>query len=477
MKSAVIYIIDDDPHFSRHCSGLLGEREIASKAFESLDSAMSGSGPQVPPAAIILDWQLGTLDSLDELTRVQARFPTAPVILTTAAPTTSLVVRAIKAGIFDFLVKPLLDEARLYATVSKAISHGRLLARVDALNGGHQSRTLLGESAAMQSVHDTLRMASPTDATLLILGESGTGKEVAAREAHALSGRTGEMVCVNMAALPREMVESTLFGSERGAFTGADKQRTGLCEQAADGTLFFDEIGELPLDLQAKLLRFLQERSFRRVGGTEEVRVDTRIIAATNRDLFEEVNEGRFRPNLFYRLNTIPIEMPPLRDRPDDIPPLAMSFLREFAARYGRQFKSFSTDALAALSSNRWPGNVRELRQAIERVVVLHDAPEVSVEMLPRVMATTPVASSSDRVPAAPLTASKSTVEQPSAGAKESQTSEFQISSVIGEEIIPLADLEMKMIQLAMAKANGSAREAARMLGISLATLYRRIKP
>jgi two-component system response regulator HydG len=369
------------------------------------------------------------------------------VILITATPDVHLVVRAIKAGVFDFVAKPDLDEARLYAAVSKAVAHGRLLARVAATEAAEAGSILAGTSAAMRAVMETLRMAAPTDATLLILGESGTGKELAARAAHRLSGREGELVSVNMAALPRELVESTLFGHERGAFTGADRRREGLCEQAVDGTLFFDEIGEMPLDLQAKLLRFIQERTFRRVGGTEEVRVDVRIVAATNRDLMEEVRDGRFREDLFYRLNTIPIEMPALRTRASDIAPLAMVFLREFALRYSRDFRTISAEAIARLTAHDWPGNVRELRQVIERAVVLHDAPEVTEAILPALLRSARVAE--------PL----------------------EVSAADDEPIVPLEEMERRAIARAMMKAKGSARDAAAMLGISLATLYRRLKP
>ncbi len=445
----VIYIIDDDPHFCAICAGQLRERDIKSHSFTTLTDALASPGPA--PSAIILDWQLGMIDSLTELPRIKSRFQFAPIILTTAAPAVTLVVRAIKAGAFDFLPKPLLDEARLYATVPKAVVHGRLLARAERIAGRYETTELQGQSEAVLAVLDTIRMAAPTDATLLILGESGTGKELAARAAHDWSRRKGELVCVNMAALPRELVESTLFGHERGSFTGAEKQRKGLCEQAADGTLFFDEIGEMPIDLQAKLLRFLQERTFRRVGGSEEVRSDARIIAATNRDLLEDVRDGRFREDLFYRLSTIPIELPPLRQRGHDIIVLAFAFLREFAQKYGREFESISPEASTQLGAYGWPGNVRELRQVIERVVVLNDARELEVTMLPETMRQR-----------TPMTAAP--------------TARADTVTVLGEAIVTLEEMETRMIQRAMEQTNGSARDAAKILGISLATLYRRIK-
>lgn len=235
---APVFIIDDDPHFCALCAGQLSERDIHAVSFPSLLDAFEASVGL--PSVIILDWQLGSMESLAELPRIRARFPHAPIVLTTAAPSVNLVVRAMKAGAFDFLPKPLLDEGRLFATVSKGIAHGRLLARAGDLVVQAAQGQILGQSASMRAVMDAIRMAAPTDATLFILGESGTGKELAANAAHRLSGRKGELVCVNMAALPRELVESTLFGHERGSFTGADKQRRGLCEQAHDGTLFFE---------------------------------------------------------------------------------------------------------------------------------------------------------------------------------------------------------------------------------------------
>ncbi len=442
------FIIDDDPHFCALCSGKLAERDIDAVAFASLPAAFdSRIGP---PAAIILDWQLGLVDSLTEMPTIKARFPHAPIVLTTSAPDVNLVVRAIKSGAFDFISKPLLDEARLFATISKAIAHGRLLARADSMSAAIAEGEMLGESAAMRAVLDTIRMAAPTDATLLILGESGTGKELAARAAHRLSGRKGELVCVNMAALPRELVESTLFGHERGSFTGADKQRKGLCEQANDGTLFFDEIGEMPLDLQAKLLRFIQERTIRRVGGTEEIRLDARIVAATNRDLTEEVRDGRFREDLFHRLNTIPLELPPLRERNQDVALLAFAVLREMAATYAREFESISPEANELLAAYSWPGNVRELRQVIERIVVLNDARELVASMLPDAI--------KRRRLSAPSAVVTTTLSDPSS-----------------EPIPTLDEMERELIRRAMARTSGSAREAAKLLGVSLATLYRRL--
>jgi two-component system response regulator HydG len=435
---------------------MLRESSFGSQVCHSVASAVERC--RAPgPAAIILDWQIDTRDSLNELAGLKAAFPASPVILTTAAPSTDLIVRAIKSGAFDFIGKPL-DAARLYASVSKAVAHGRLLVRLLSLGEDADAELgLVGQGRAIREVIETIRMAAPTDASLLILGESGTGKELAARLAHRLSGRKGELVCVNMAALPRELVESTLFGHERGSFTGADRRKAGLCEQAADGTLFFDEIGEMPLDLQAKLLRFLEDRTIRRVGGTEEVRLDVRIVAATNRDLTEEVRDGRFREDLFYRLNTITVEMPRLAERGDDIALLATRFLTEFSERYRRGFQSISAGAMEVLQSHDWPGNVRELRQLIERSVVLHDAVELTPQMLPK-----------------QLTVSRPLVAQ---AVGPVQAKAVAPSPVTGDTIVPLEEMERLAIQAAMTKCNGSAREAAKLLGISLATLYRRLKP
>jgi DNA-binding NtrC family response regulator len=296
---------------------------------------------------------------------------------------------------------------------------------------------------------------------VLICGESGTGKELVAKAIHRRSRRAaGPSVPLNMAALPRELVESTLFGHEKGAFTGATERRLGACEEAKGGTLFLDEISEMPLELQPKLLRFLQERVFRRIGGTGDIHSDTRIISATNRDALAEVQAGRLRADLFYRLNVVPIHLPPLRERSGDIPLLATWAVRQAATRHNKSFEAIDEEAMRKLLAYAWPGNVRELIHAIERVVVLNDGTTLTTSMLDGALAQAGSAESLRGAGAGGDGRSRAPSGEPR----------------MDPEIIPLEELERRAIHAALAICHGSAAEAARRLGISNATIYRKLK-
>lgn len=340
-----------------------------------------------PLDVVLLDLRLGDESGLDVLERVRERAPELSVIVLTAHGSVMTAVSAMRAGAFGFLLKPFADH-ELVQQVEHAVENTRLKREIVGLRrlvSGESGETpMIGVSHGIEEVRDLTARLAPTDATVLVLGESGTGKELVARLLHQLSPRrTGPFVAVNCAALTSTLLESTLFGHVRGAFTGASTDRQGLFGAAHGGTLFLDEIGEASIEVQAKLLRVLETRRYTPVGATNEDETDARIVAATNRDLRHEANERRFREDLFYRLNVVPITMPPLRERTADIPLLAHLFVERASARHGRSAPRIGAEALAALSSHAWPGNVRELANVMEAAVLLTRADEVSIEDLP----------------------------------------------------------------------------------------------
>jgi len=347
-----------------------------------------------PADVVVTDLRMVPVDGLEVVRRLRDRDPDATVVVVSAHGTIATAVDAMRAGATDFIEKPFSPEV-LRARVEKAaeIARERRGARTDRGRAeamdADQARErdpsgMVGDSEPMRRALELVRKVAATDATVLVLGESGTGKELVARALHAGSRRAaGPFVTISCAAIPESLLESELFGHERGAFTGAVKKKLGRFELADGGTLFLDEVGELPHAMQVKLLRVLQERKFRRLGGTEEIEADIRIIAATNRDLTKLVGEGKFREDLFYRINVIPVRLPPLRDRLDDIPLLAEHFLAKYAGQIGRKISGVSPEAMRKLQAYPWPGNIRELENAIERAVALETGPLVEAASLP----------------------------------------------------------------------------------------------
>jgi two-component system response regulator HydG len=342
-----------------------------------------------PPDVVVTDLNMPRMNGLELLKALREQDRELPVIMVTSLDDTSTAVQAMRAGAADYLTKPI-DLDALSVAVERALEHREV--RVEAENLRRQIRErdseglqgLLGTSPVMQKVYRVARQVASSRATVLITGESGTGKGELARSIHALGPRADKpFITLHCAALAESLLESELFGHEKGSFTGADRRRVGRFEQADGGTLFLDEIGEIPLATQVKLLRVLQERTFERVGGNDAITVDVRVIAATNKDLATEVQEGRFREDLYYRLNVVHVEMPPLRLRGADIIVLAEHFLRKFALDNHKRIEGFTSDARTKLLSFRWPGNVRALENAIERAVVLTEGPLIGADDLP----------------------------------------------------------------------------------------------
>ncbi|MFA6233588.1 MAG: sigma-54 dependent transcriptional regulator [Bacteroidota bacterium] len=327
---------------------------------------------EVHPDAVILDVKMSGLDGIETLERMRAEFPDVPVILLTGHGSIETAVEATKKGAFDFLSKPP-DREKILITLRNAIRQSALLRENLMMREEiHGPDEMIGSSPQIRSLRETIMRVAPTEAYVLVTGENGTGKELVARALHRNSSRAGnEMVEVNCAAIPHELIESELFGHEKGSFTGAAAQRIGKFEQADNATLFLDEIGDMSSSAQAKVLRVLEEGTFERVGGNGRIAVDVRVIAATNKDLAVEIREGRFREDLFHRLNVIPISVPPLRERRDDIPALIYSFLSETCRKNKLPPRSIDEAAIQRLQEMRWPGNVRELRNAVERLAIM----------------------------------------------------------------------------------------------------------
>jgi DNA-binding NtrC family response regulator len=440
MKPRVL-VVDNDAAMVETLRG-----HLEGEGFEVV-AATSGRAARDALAAreidvLLTDLVMDEIDGLALLRQAQASPSRPRVLLMTAFGTLETAIEAIRQGAFDYLTKPFrLGQVTL--AVRRAVDDRRLRAENrrlrDQVQHLYDAERLVGTSRAMRGVIDQVRTVAATDASVLLAGESGTGKELVARAIHWNSARRdGPFLAVNCAAIPEALLESELFGHVKGAFTGADRARRGLFAEANGGTLFLDEIADMPLGLQAKLLRALQEKTVRPVGGNEEVQLDLRVVSASNRDLAAEVREGRFREDLYYRLAVIPIRLPSLRERPEDIPLLARHFLDRVAAGLSRSFEGFSDEALAQLVAHRWPGNVRELENVVERAATLARSPVIG-----------PADLGLDFAAPGPL----ETRARPT-----------------------LAELERRYIEQVLAEAGGDKVRAARVLGISVRTLQRYAK-
>ncbi len=388
----------------------------------------------------------------DLMERLRARSDRMPVIFLTSITQVDHAVDIMKRGAFDYFQIPP-DPDKLRLAVSRALKNSEMNKRLNLLESqvGWDDRLddIVGVSPPMQEIFQMIKTVARSNATVLVMGESGTGKELVAKAIHKHSERgQNKFIDINCGAIPKELLENELFGHERGAFTGADRQYIGSCERAQGGTLFLDEVSEMDASLQVKLLRVLQERTVVRIGGGAKIDIDIRVIAATNKDLQAEVTKGSFREDLFYRLNVVPIVIPPLRQRKQDIPSLAQFFLEKFTKENSKKFKGFTPEAMEAMTRYDWPGNVRELENNIERIVVLNDDSRVRPEQLPRFI----------------LSVEKKT---------EMDVNEWELGY---QKILPLEKVEQYAIESALKKCMGDVVTAAKKLGIGQATLYRKVK-
>ena len=443
MNKARILVVDDEPSARSGLAKLLEQEgyevETASDGIQALELVAERA-----PSLVVTDLKMPNMDGMALVAKLRQQNPDVPSIVTTAFSDVSSAVQAMRAGAEDYLTKPI-DFDSLLLSVERALQRRELIAEAENLRRQLRTRDhaglegLLGISPAMQRVYGMAKQVAPSRATVLITGESGTGKGELARALHALSPRAkAPFVTLHCSALAESLLESELFGHEKGAFTGADRRRVGRFEQADGGTLFLDEIGEIPAATQVKLLRVLQEKTFERVGGNESIKVDVRLVAATNKTLATEVREKRFREDLYYRLNVVHIEMPPLRLRGQDVGVLAEHFLRKFAHENHRQIEGLAPAARSKLMAHRWPGNVRELENAMERAVVFTEGHTVEAEALPFDAA--PDSPDGIRIPGATL-----------------------------------AELEKHAILATLEAAEGSTSRAAEILDISVRTIQYRL--
>jgi DNA-binding NtrC family response regulator len=389
MAAERILVVDDEDNARRAIATILGEEGYeVSEASNGVDALARIA--DFSPAVVLSDVRMPQMDGLTLLKTAREQGSDATFVMMTAFASVETAVEAMRAGADNYLVKPL-DADAVLVILGKALEKRSLRREAESLRDQVRERTrfhnIIGDSPELQGIYDVVRRAAATRATVLILGESGTGKELIAQALHQESPRKDKpFIRVHCAALSENLLESELFGHEKGSFTGALARKEGRFELADGGTLFLDEIGEISSAVQVKLLRVLQQREFERVGGTQTLKVDVRIVAATHRDLTAEVKAGRFREDLFYRLNVVSLTLPPLRDRKSDIPALTSHFLEKYSDSYGKQVKGLAPGTLQALLAHDWPGNIRELENAIERAVVLAQGPELSTDDLPPVL-------------------------------------------------------------------------------------------
>jgi two-component system repressor protein LuxO len=442
-----ILLVEDDDILAQAYLEFL-RNEPCDATHRSTVAAAIESITRSPPEVVLLDLLLPDASGLEVLGYIQNNALPISVIVMTSEGSINNAVEAMRAGAFDFLVKPV-SEARFSATFKNAVERQALRRKVDAYEGAFTQSGycgFIGASLVMQSVYRVIASAAASNATAFITGESGTGKEICAAAIHSQSPRRNEpLIILNCAAIPKELMESEIFGHTKGAFTGAVSDRKGAAARANGGTLFFDEIAEMDLALQAKLLRFVQTGVYQPVGGDKTERADVRLVCATNRNPMEEVETGRFREDLYYRLHVIPIELPPLRSRDSDVIGIANHMLATFAKEENKRFSTFSADVEALFRSYSWPGNVRQLQNTIRNIIVLHDGTVVTREMLPAAIRDLPVDG------ALPTTF-------------DTQTS----------PIAPLWLTEKRAIEEAIRHCGGNIPKAADLLAISNSTIYRK---
>jgi DNA-binding NtrC family response regulator len=498
-----ILLVDDEPLVRRSLEDILRTRKIQSSSAATLAAAEALVAKETYDL-ILLDVRLPDGDGQRFLEQVMA-LPSHPlVVMMTGHGSIESAVACMRAGAFDYLLKPF-QSTQIDLILRKASNYSQLVKvnRYFSERGSGDGEPLLGQSPAMLRTRQLVGRVAPTDATVLITGENGSGKEMVAREIFSNSPRRAEAyIKVNCAALSEQLIESELFGHEKGAFTGAIERREGRFELANRGTLLLDEVSELPLNLQSKLLRVLQEREFERVGGTKTIKVNVRILATSNRDLQQFVEKGLFRSDLYYRLNVFPIEVPPLRNRPEDIEVFAESFLRRFARKHGVRLPGYSEHALAALRAYPWPGNVRELQNTIERAVILSEdqrpvtAAALNLPQLarlepgravahsglqpeaPREVFRVPALPALEPAPSEPLLLPFEEVaaeDGPEARLAGADPVEGLVAQAVEEPVMTLGEIEKRAILRTLLATEGNRTKAAELLGISIRTLRNKL--
>ena len=451
-RKGTILIVDDEEIMREILETLLAragyEVKLASSGADGLDVARS-----VPIDAAIVDMMMPGMDGITVLDELKKLDDELPVLMITAFASVENAIAAMKRGAFDYITKPFRNDEVL-VVVRNAVERRRLIAENTALRQNLQAQSqkfenIIGHSPRMRQVFDLIIQAAPSRSTILITGESGTGKELVARAIHNKSSRADKpFVTVNSGNVPPDLLESTLFGHVRGAFTGAVYPKKGLCDMADKGTIFFDEVGNIPVETQAKLLRVMQEREFMRLGGMETIKIDVRIVAATNCDLKQMMEDGTFREDLFYRLHVINVFLPPLRDRKDDVPLLAQHFLEKYGKENNRGPLELTTEAVDLMMYYDWPGNVRELENVIERAVVLTSGPRIGADLMP------------EQVRSAPTFQMPQFVVPP--------------EGISFKEVI--TDFEKRLIESTLEAAGGVQKRAAELLHIKPTTLNEMIK-
>jgi DNA-binding NtrC family response regulator len=452
-QPAKILIVDDEERLRRVLAMLLSDMKVklslaadGQEAIETLDRSRHD--------LVITDLRMPRLDGMGLIAQIRERWADLPIIVITAFGSVESAVEAMKAGAIDFVTKPF-EEDQIKQAVTRALEMSALRSENrrlrEEVTGRFEFNSIIAESEAMRQVIELAGEVAPSNATVLITGESGTGKELVARAVHLNSPRArGPFVAVNVAAIPDTLLESELFGHEKGAFTGAAERKAGRFEAADGGTIFLDEIGEMSISLQAKILRIIQEKEFERLGSTQTLSTDVRFLAATNQNLRDRIKDGRFREDLYYRLNVFPIEIPPLRERPEDVAPLIDHFLARHCTEMGKRIPRIPETTRRLLEKHTWEGNVRELQNAVERAVILLKGEELEPRLLPEWIR-------GDDVPGVSDDGAKRILQLPPGG-------------------IRLEELERDLLVQAMERANGNKTKAATLLGLSRATLRYRLE-
>jgi DNA-binding NtrC family response regulator len=484
-ENKCVLIADDEINIRRVLEAILRRDGYDVVTAANGDEALVGMRRGVN--TVITDLKMPGLDGMGLLKRLSAEYPDVPVIMITAHGSVESAVEAVKLGAFDYVEKPF-DQEQIRQIVAKAM-RTHMLSRRDARPEDSASRgrfRLVGESAAIRQVYQVVEKVADTPSTVLITGESGTGKELVARALHDNSSRrAGPFIKINCAAIPKTLMESELFGYEKGAFTGAVGSKPGRFELAHGGSLFLDEIGEIPVEMQVKLLRVLQESEFERVGGIKTIKVDVRLITATNRDLAAEITTGGFRDDLYYRLNVVPIHLPPLRERHEDIPLLVDHFIARFNERLKKQIAGAAPEALERLVSHQWPGNIRELENVIERTILFCEDTHIRLADLPGELGGTPNQAMSPPtalIEERPIIAATSSGNLPMV--QNPTVAPPTTLPPVGEEVGSLKEavraeterVERELIQRALDETAGNVTQAARKLQISRKSLQTKMK-